>query len=303
MLFDFYNSSRGPLSLVRDDVPYEGRCNDAVDGCLSDSDCESGTCGGLFICLDCVDDDDCEEPEHCDTYFGICRDQGEIGDDCLNNIECQSGDCYLGFCVDCNAQLDFSGAPFCSLDPAPGAGRCIDRKNNGSICVNNFECASGNCHATVCSECDAQSDCGSGEYCTLDVIPPINGTCDPLKDNGESCGTAVECESNACTAFVCGECTSDSDCPSSEHGDAFNNCVADVGINSPCLRNSVCTTGMCSAGFCAECLSHGDCNSTEFCDAGGDCLPKVPDGSACGSPVVCLSGCCTFIFVCGGLGC
>lgn len=502
MLFDFYNSARGPLALVRSDVPYEDRCADTVDGCLTDSDCESGSCGGLFICLDCTEDDDCEDTEHCDRYFGvcrsdlqdgalcdrddvcrsgvcdilctscdtdadcdeetewcdafggcqqkkargfgclnaqecisdvcfggfctecatqadceagtycnldilpgesrcvderangegctnnfecttgnchaatcsecdaqsdcpgdeyctldlvppiestcearkpqgqgcgsnveclsgrcvgfvcedpcstnsecganrycdgggICRDQGEIGEGCLSDIECQSGDCYLGFCVDCNAQSDCSGAQFCSLDPAPGASRCIDRKNNGSICVNNFECASGNCHATVCSECDEQSDCSSGEFCTLDVIPPINSTCEPLKDNGSSCGSAIECASNACTAFVCGECASDSDCSANEHCDAFNNCVADVGNNSPCLRNSVCQSGICSAGFCAECLSDANCPTNEHCDAGGDCVADVAENAVCTRDSVCQTNICLEGFCAGCRG-
>src|SRR5690606_32674750 len=113
-------------------------------------------------------------------------------------------------------------------------------------------CTSGNCHASVCSECDAHADCDSDEYCTLDVIPPINSTCEPKKDNGSVCASAVECTSNACTAFTCGECASDANCPAAEHCDAFNNCEADVGNNAPCLRNAQCSTGICSAGLCAE---------------------------------------------------
>lgn len=360
--------------------------------CLSGVECLSGGCDLIAGCLQCTNDSHCGSGEFCDLG-GACQTELANGGVCTPDLDsaCTSGSCYLGFCADCDEQGDCGSGDYCNLDTLPGQSTCVAQKTQGSSCFNGFECVSGsctggtcdnctsdadcdashfcnaanvctadlgnndfcdrdaqcstgycvgvpplalcaqcrngadcqageycdaggdcqakvqngnwcgtdnnvcvsgNCWATVCSECNEHSDCPSGDYCTLDVVPPIDSSCQPKKSNGSSCGSAVECVSNACTGWVCGECASDADCPSSQNCDAFNNCAPDVGNNEPCLRDSQCTTGHCAAPLCAECLNDSHCPSTEFCNGFGDCEARVGNGSVCAVDNVCLSNNC-----------
>ena len=252
--------------------PIESICVDKVgegDGCVGDIECLTGRCHE-FTCLDnCEQHSDCGEDRWCDPA-DVCRDQWEIGHACFEPHECLSGACALGFCAVCDSQDDCeSEDQYCDLANF-GASDCVDEKANGATCGSNVECATGNCHALTCSECDHQDDCESDEYCTLDVIPPIHSTCEPKKDNGVGCGSAVECTSGSCTVFICGECSQHDHCEGNEFCDAFGYCqdklARDQGV---CAGDVECLSGHCQGaplGTCRECTSHGHCDSDDHCN-------------------------------------
>lgn len=264
--------------------------------CAQNFECVSGNCY-LGFCVECNEQSDCTAPAFCSLDPGPgaseCIDPKPDGAVCAQNFECASGNCYLGFCVECNEQSDCPGsAEFCSLSPAPGESACIPRKDNGAVCAQNLECASGNCYLGFCVECNEQGDCpDGGEFCSLDPAPAASA-CIPRKPNGEACAQAFECASGACTAFVCGECATDANCPANEHCDAFNNCAADVGNGAPCLKDSACTTAICLDGFCAQCRNDGDCSESQHCDAFNNCVADVGNGAPCLRDSACTTDLC-----------
>src|SRR5690606_39228328 len=136
-----------------------------VQGCLTDDECDSGICGGLFICLTCENNDDCPESQYCDTYFGSCLTDQADGALCLSDASCQSGNC-AGLCYSCSDHDDCDDGEWCDA-----FGGCQFEKSRGFGCVTDVECISGNCYNAFCAECDEQADCESDEYCNLDILP------------------------------------------------------------------------------------------------------------------------------------
>jgi hypothetical protein len=330
--------------------PIESVCElraEEGESCASNQECVSDSCFG-FVCVDtCSNNDECGDGRWCDGV-GVCQDEVPNGSVCLTNIECESSNCFLGFCVQCDEQGDCPDTEFCSLDPVPGLSACIAPKDNGAVCVENFECASDSCFLGFCVACNEQSDCTDGTFCSLDPLPgqssciapkaigavcaqnfecvtgncfsgfcvacndqtdcpvaneycdlsvlPGQSACVPTKPNGSFCITSVECTSSQCTLGQCGECVDDGQCSANEHCDLSNNCAADVGNNAPCLKNSACTTGLCQDGFCAECNADTGtfgCPSSQHCNAVNDCANDVGNNAVCLRNSFCTTGICS----------
>ncbi len=263
--------------------------------CTSDAECSSGACT-VLVCGECASSADCGAGEFC-SPLNECLPKVTNGTACGMNDACQSGNCYLGFCVECDEQGDCGAGQYCTLNIAPGASKCASLKSNGSACGSAVECASGACHAAICSECDAHGDCAGNEYCTLSFGSA--STCEAKKPNGSGCASAVECSSNACTLFTCGECVTHSDCGSGKWCDAGNTCQAKAANGKACLTDVECASGNCWNLICAECDEHSDCSSSQYCtlnvpdSANSKCASKKSNGSGCGSGVECSSGICS----------
>jgi hypothetical protein len=282
-----------------DPLPGASACIDPKaigEVCVQPFECASDAC--LFgFCVACDSQDDCSGNTFCtlDPLPGAstCIATKSIGEICVQPFECASGACFAGFCVACDSQDDCPGVDsFCSLDPAPGESACISTKPIGGICAQNFECESGNCWATVCSECNEHSDCAGDEYCTLDLTPPINSTCEPKKGINEACLSGVECLADACVGFRCGECGTDAQCPSNEHCNTIGECVSDLAEDAVCLRNSMCLSNACAEGFCAECVGDAGCPTNQHCNTLNECAPDLAENAPCLRNSFCSSGFC-----------
>jgi len=205
-----------------------------------------------------------------------CRDNGLT---CVLGVECCSGRCASGVCLDpgtCAA----AGTPCTSrssccsgrCEPVVGssARACVDYcKADGAQCSRAIECCSMACHGGTCG----------GAFCTHE---------------GEACVANADCCSGVCST-IDGKCALDPAATCRATGDACESsspcCVACNTTNDRCdfgagqcrPRGAICgVDGDCCRGSCVQ----GDAGVT-VCTA-----PCQADGTTCGSAADCCSGRC-----------
>ena len=142
-------------------------------------------------------------------------------------------------------------------------------------------------YITKQKECNADNDCGSGEYCNAGVDLKKN-QCMPKKSDNDTCDIAGgdhQCKSGYCKLSRCYT-------PNS------------VQPGETCYLNDACKAGKCSSidgtkGTCV-CQADADCGAGKYCNAGLDatknsCLPLKADNDTCdiaGGDHQCKSGYC-----------
>ena len=339
LVVDFYNEGPGPLAAVEAlnglehiDAEFNAVCGEipSLLPCFTDGDCASDRCVNGF-CADCERNADCRAGQFCDPAIKLCWDQLGSGAPCVEDDNCQSGQCNL-VCDGCLANSDCADGEFCGL-----SARCQAEQPAGRLCFDDSWCASGDCRAGFCAECSGHGDCAASEHCDL------LGVCRRDLGNGAPCGSNAACESDICFGGVCVECTTNTHCASSEYclvgacvatlpdgapctsdvecqGDCNGvvcmecdrdsdcgddawcsllslGCDDKLGNNSFCLDNNACASGIC-AGLCVECLTNSDCDGGEFCDAVGNCQELLDNGAPClANDADCKSGhCSSFLF-------
>ncbi len=111
----------------------------------------------------------------------------------------------------------------------------------------------------VGAECATDGDCPPGEFCDA-------GTCEPKKDQNETCGRDGECDSGVCNAGICVYCRGSADCAGDEECSGWE-CRK---IDCPCgsISGHVCTSYQC-------CLD-ADCASGSVCSE-HVCVPRGLD--------------------------
>jgi microsomal dipeptidase-like Zn-dependent dipeptidase len=206
---DIDTSGIGPLS-SRESRPdaYPSRCGKhycpshaELDAeCRFNDECKSQACSspdvscgipsGLCVCND---DADCGAQRFCDEGTpGIGADnhcEARRGDHaaCGRDGQCASGECggclnAVGWCFTPNA------------------------RRYGQACVADGECTTGRCSADCYANptgtclCNADSDCGSGQYCGWGTN---SGSCRAKKSKGSLCTSARECASDRCSWGFC----------------------------------------------------------------------------------------------------
>jgi len=296
-------------------------CNPLIltgDTCWNDGQCQTSYCYFQYgaeqpgICSNPPQPNGalCTEDSNCLSNYCILDGSGVMecscgpadGCTCGTNSDCNSGNCYLGFCKQpepaamCCWNNGQCASKWCyeQLNPCPTAiGMCCEYSScesgdclngvcscpatssnnisNGCACDGNANCASGNCYGGICQApeadgmaCQNDGECSSG-YC----------------DSGYCCPDNCEC---GCTAGLCNAC-----CPGAGESGNSNSCACD--------NNSDCVSGNCygdtGAGICqapegpgAVCTNDGECSSD-------DCY--IPDnttiGSCCPSDPPCECGC------------
>lgn len=144
-------------------------------------------------------------------------------------------------------------------------------------------------YITKQTECNADNDCSSGEYCNAGVDLKKN-QCMAKKTDSETCdiaGGGHQCKSGYCKLSRCYT-------PNS------------VPMGETCYLNDACKEGKCSSidgtkGTCV-CQADADCGSGKYCNAGLDatknsCLALKSDNETCdiaGGGHQCKSGFCKF---------
>ncbi|NUN12745.1 MAG: hypothetical protein HUU55_03835 [Myxococcales bacterium] len=220
-------------------TPYCELYKDDGEGCDTDSECQSGECGG------CVDD-----------IFGInlgtcyTPNSKEYGETCYADNECESDRCSAD-CV-----FDPQGTCKCNTDndcPSPGTqycsgGNCYTEVGDHSYCGSDDEkCSSGNCDCEPAGRCiTADNSKSAGEscyddaecigYCTGSCVAgtPWIGECKALKNDCVNCTSASQCKG--------GYCIWDGEFNLSE-------CVTKNSLNS---GQSCCSDSQCKSGNCKK---------------------------------------------------
>jgi hypothetical protein len=222
------------------------RCDPATRtcvGCESNSDCRGGApqCGADGRCVECLENDQCDDPN-------AARCSGSVCSACADDADCshfepaaQSALCTGGRCVECRSSVDCPdpNRPVCNggrcggcndeddcarFEAAPAcgeAGACVQ-------CTENRHCTepgAPRCQGTACAPCAEQSDCShlpGTNVCDTTRDPRRCVEC--TRDNETACrsqsGAALVCDSleRRCTDFtpgsadLCGACVSDAHC-------------------------------------------------------------------------------------------
>jgi hypothetical protein len=176
----------------------------------------------------------------------------------------------------CSEDTDCDANEFCTagvLDLKRNV--CQAKKAQGVSCTNKRQCTSDRCswgHCADPDECQADADCGSGNYCG----DPIAGkrTCKAELSNGALCTKDAQCQAGRCKTGFC-------------------SAAASVSMGGSCRFDDECRDGACNApiggvskGSCV-CKSDADCGSGKYCDGGFDlttnvCRDKLDKGKSCG---------------------
>lgn len=310
------------------------------ESCTADADCISGTClmpdgictavcqkdsdcpgGKEFLCIErefksgtgasssikvcsnqpCLGSTECPAPQMCIQQvvggkgFLRCRtpdsSKAKQGASCTQDNDCQSQLCYTA-----------TGGKVCA-EPCLGG--------NSSVCPLQFKCeaaATGSHNTHLCvpiaKGCSKNSDCGTGELCTLSMdatgrptrtctaaigTRKVGEVCDP-NEVKSSCQTGFcDKRTGRCSSF----CTRTSDCPTGEYlcSDAiFKKASGQLGAD---WKVKACRSTIC--------IYDGNCASNEACNvkivkgkAVKRCVPATSGkpGDACSVARDCSSGLC-----------
>ncbi|MCC6621171.1 MAG: tandem-95 repeat protein [Deltaproteobacteria bacterium] len=255
------------------DVPDTG-CNESLPACDRDGVDPDGAGPELAdgpVCVECVDDGDCDTGEVCDPTTNMC-------------VPCR--DTAPGGGRDAGCPLEtFPTEPICDLALNPDdCVTCLDDADVGFI---DTGCTTGQpaCHDTyettgtrTCVECLDDKDCPSGA-CDEETMK-----CVVCEDSAP--GAQLD---NGCVVLepICNLALDPDDCVSclDDKGEGF----VDTGCNAqlPACDDDTDPNNT----VCVECTKNGDCQSNEVCDTDSKtCVPCIDDAEGGGRD----SGCTTF---------
>ena len=237
------------------------------------------------------------------------------GEDCLQNIDCDSGFCdpsattdaggsdgaggtssaAPGLCAPCTMHEQCDGGAHCDFD----AGACVPYKSLGDGCSSEDECGSGHCSDGFCCDAACEQTCAS---CALADTGLGNGTCAAVTagtDPASECFANTEaCLAEHCSGTVghCAPLDAGTVCRSGsgDSCDPDETCSGSAG--QPCPPDDVTTAGtVCRSG------SGDSCDPDETCSgsAGQPCPPD--DVAAAGTVCRASSDLCDLEETCNGL--
>ncbi len=278
-----------------------GTCSNIMNGQDPSNDCAGATtCNGAGACTKLANG-------------SACTTNGAAGE-CMSTF-CVDGVCCNaacgGTCQACTAAKNGGVTGTCSpvpigMDPdtectgnggndvCNGAGAC--KEVNGTACMADSECVSGECVDGVC--CNVACD-GACEACSSAKTGAASGTCAPVAidtDPDNECGGAQVCNiMGMCVGGPNGlGCTLGTECGSTH-------CIDNVCCNTDCTGTcNACSTfkkGSGTNGTCGpigntldpdlECAGDHTCNGASACTTGAGA-----NGDACANGTTCASGFC-----------
>lgn len=268
------------------DQPSTGTCTIFAQGAAGDPGCSPFVCNGTSgACpTSCSADVDCAAGRYCNGT--TCLAKKSQGASCNAANECLSGNCVDGFC--CNTGC-INACDACNLGGSQGT--CLPRPDGSAgvppcdpyLCNGNI--------ATCPSFCMTASDCIGGHYCG-------GSQCLPLKTNGSSCASAVECQSGHCADGYCCDTACAGSCDRCNAMGNLGTCtlLPDGMQGSPSCSPYLCDGA--SATCPMSCASSADCVSSHYCNGMSQCVPKKTTGSTCGGGAECQSGFCADGYCC-----
>ena len=266
-------------------------CTSGAEGqtCDADVPCAAGFCLNSKCVPLLADDENCDDPTHCESTFcaaGLCTSSG-LGQSCDDDVPCSADVCIDSVCS--ALILDDEG--------------CTDATH----CASSF-CVEGKC--TVGAEgqtCDgADVACEAPLFC-------LNSVCTAPFLDGIYCWDSTHCESTFCVSGFCTSglvdqhCLEDNACATEDLYCLNNKCVAKLADGEPCAGiNEGCLSGICLSGlgtsYCsvatgvadipdeAPCTDDAQCTSL-ICIQ-NQCSPPLADGESCSLGTHCESTFC-----------
>lgn len=186
--------------------------------CNKGTDCTSGYCNPFTeLCGELLPTGDpCFDDTECNSGFcfgGLCNPSFGAGMPCpsLDNRECQGG-----YCNDTDAMMPVCTAYSAEGGPCPNGNECDPSAGlncvealclslpypNGTLCVDNSQCASQACFMGMCATgavigapCRADGStepCILGSFCET-TEGAIDGTCTELRRSGQPCNDESQC--------------------------------------------------------------------------------------------------------------
>lgn len=263
--------------------------------CEEDYHCDYGYCDeGTNLCGR-IDGETCNyreqcQSEYCDSSNYTCQPKKELGQDCIENSECESGACDYWNSRVCVAECDAQGQ--CESGHYCDGSYCIELLDDEAQCDYDGQCASGLCQSWICSQppqfgdaCSHAGDCPARGYCD-------EGICEEQKWPGEACSGQASCIApSRCLDEVCVaiplQCSAAS---VGEHCSLWEVCddstFCDVEDDYRCAPRL-------EAG--EVCTAQGQCVEGHYCDQSSFqpiCAEMVADGDSCTQHAACSSGYC-----------
>jgi hypothetical protein len=198
--------------------------------CQSDYECRPprGLCDPENICVQCIDDGDCQIGASCvDSRCESNTDQSACDPACEISVGqyCneESGDCQTVRCLPCDKDSDCSGAERCLADRAVnGARLCLLQSKNCPVGYNADD--AGICRpVAMCADVEYA---GAGEACRF-----------PANENLGACGKDLRCLYNSRVSFCSPDCEATADCLPEFEGGC---CDSFTGGQTYCLTQAFC---------------------------------------------------------------
>lgn len=243
-------------------------------------DCKLQVCDGVGNAKIVDDNDPTDDLNDCtaETCSGGQQGSTPIAGPCAQNggtICADPAGPKAGQCVECNVDADCA-MPGYVCDPAGGTNTCVA-----------LMCSDG-----VMNGMETDVDCGGSDCADC--------------GNMQACQTGSDCQSGFCDAFVCGACSSNTHCLTTQHCDLALNggtCVEDFANGIACSDPNGCLSGHCIDGVCCDTACAGTCQACNVIGHGGICT-DVPYGSdpanECAGAEVCCAGACVLAACPGG---
>ncbi|HEY5956319.1 MAG TPA: hypothetical protein VIV60_07205 [Polyangiaceae bacterium] len=233
---------------------------DLNEECQGSAICQApdGTCPGKCVPLRaagqaCAADGDCDDGLQCSKATNSCVKPAALGEACENGappcgpgLLCLGKDDTAGTSGTCRSAIEtLTAAEGAACDPVAGI-LC----QPGTACIgDHFDVAAAKV-AWLCAKMGSFAGgeackpgfpdaCASGHYCKTGTgLLALQGTCTPIPDAKEPCGT---------------------------------------GIGAQCKAGAVCVAGTCEtyAANGVDCTADGACFS-EYCGQSGGCEPRLP---------------------------
>jgi hypothetical protein len=274
----------------------DGTCEEPI-ACESSKDCDEGVCDkGTGVCVDCLEDADCDEGFRCS------------GKECIPAVECTSDkDCKAlgmicdkesGYCVECLADFDCAEDHFCSVEQCvpdvcePGALTCEATAvwacaDNGSqlefvqACAVGTFCEGGECKPWIC------------EPGTVECQGTVAVTCNEL---GSGPGTSEDCSAldAVCVGGECLPVFCEDGTVECQEGNVLVTCL-ELGTkieSVPCPAGTFCDAGKpsCVPWVCVPESAFCSGSIAKQCDALGSAVVKEEDCASAGK--ICVGGQC-----------
>ncbi|MEM7447557.1 MAG: hypothetical protein AAF355_04885 [Myxococcota bacterium] len=221
---------------------------------------------------------------------------------CMSGLRCNIGsDCtsavcelrgLMGVCLVATCQDGVLNGGETSLDCGGNCTQCP----NGSLCVNHWDCRSGQCLSGVCND----PSCVDGSQNGYETDVDCGGGLCPKCPAGERCTEDDDCATSSCGFMFCLEATCDDLIQNQDETstDCGGVTCDPCGSGLACLVDGDCLSGSCLAGGCGSCGDGLQTGDESDVDCGGQqcerCLVDercVEDGD-CESDY-CLAGLCS----------